>query len=118
MTIRFRSSRKPLASAARSAAGPATRDRLVPVLVAGGLVAAGVLLLRVDPGSAQVPDAAAFGEGRRRGRLRNAALAARDAVRPFAPSNLTDQVGRSLILGGVALLLTRLFDEIAGRGEP
>jgi len=36
-------------------------------------------------------------------------------VQTFAPSNVTDSIGRSLMLGGVALLLARALDEIAGR---
>jgi predicted phage tail protein len=36
-------------------------------------------------------------------------------VQAFAPTNVTDSLGRSLILGGVALLLARVLDEVAGR---
>ena len=33
----------------------------------------------------------------------------------FAPSNVTDSLGRSLLLGGAALLVARVLDEAAGR---
>ncbi|QQA42452.1 hypothetical protein [Pelagovum pacificum] len=96
---------------------PTGRDRLMPVLVAGGLLAAGALLLRVDPGSAQVPSPARYGDAPRGSRFRRAAQASRDTIAPLAPSNLTDSIGRSLVIGGAALILTRFFDELVGRSR-
>ena len=49
------------------------------------------------------------------GRRRRAARKSRDVVAPFAPGNVTDSIGRSLMVGGVALALTRLLDEMSGR---
>jgi hypothetical protein len=36
-------------------------------------------------------------------------------VEAFAPSNITDSLGRSLILGGAALLIARVLDEVGSR---
>lgn len=100
----------------RDRALPASRtERLGPLLFAGGLLAVGAFLLKAKPRFAHVPRAKQFGDLPRRSRLRRAAQTTRDQIEPFAPTNITDQIGRSLILGGVALLATRLLDEMAGR---
>ncbi|WP_417720448.1 hypothetical protein [Salipiger sp.] len=89
------------------------RDRLMPVLFAGGLLAAGAVLLKIKPHFGEVPRASRFGDMAGQGRFRRAASATRDQVEAFAPTNVTDQIGRSLMLGGAALLLTRVLDEVA-----
>ncbi|MBE9638238.1 hypothetical protein IQ782_15400 [Salipiger pacificus] len=91
------------------------RDRLAPIVFAGGLLAIGALLIKAKPRIGHVPQPKQFGDLPRRSRARRAALTTRDHVAPFAPTNVTDSLGRSLMLGGAALLLTRLLDEAAGR---
>ncbi|MBY6003463.1 hypothetical protein KUV62_06075 [Salipiger bermudensis] len=93
---------------------PASRDRLMPVAYAGGLLAIGAALLIAKPRLGHVPPPNRMGDGPRRSRLRRAAQRGRDGVQAFAPTNVTDSLGRSLILGGVALLLARVLDEVAG----
>ncbi|WP_353474459.1 hypothetical protein PVT71_21150 [Salipiger sp. H15] len=95
---------------------PATRrERLAPIVFAGGLLAIGAVLLKAKPRIGHVPAAKQFGDLPRRSRARRMAQTTRDHIEPFAPVNVTDAIGRSLMLGGVALLLTRLLDEAAGR---
>ncbi|MCA0964219.1 hypothetical protein [Salipiger bermudensis] len=94
---------------------PASRDRLMPVAYAGGLLAVGAVLLIAKPRFGQVPPPNRMGDGPRRSRLRRIAQRGRDGIQTFAPTNVTDSLGRSLILGGIALLLARVLDEVAGR---
>lgn len=106
----------PALSEIRDRALPAgRRERLAPLFFAGGLLTLGAILLKTKPRLAQVPAPKQFGTLPRRSRLRRGAMTARDHIEPFAPTNVTDQIGRSLLLGGAALLLTRLLDEAAGR---
>ncbi|WP_226623479.1 hypothetical protein [Alloyangia pacifica] len=91
------------------------RERLAPMLFAGGLLAVGAVLLKTKPRIGHVPEPRQFGNLPRRSKARRAALATRDQVSTFAPTNVTDSLGRSLMIGGAALLLTRLLDEAAGR---
>ncbi|WP_373355887.1 hypothetical protein [Pseudoroseicyclus sp. CXY001] len=94
--------------------GPSREERLVPLAYAGGMLAIGAALLLARPGIGEVPEASPLGHAPRRGRLRRAAHWARDGLQSFAPTNVTDSLGRSLVIGGAALLLTRLLDEVAG----
>ncbi|EEX16583.1 hypothetical protein CSE45_4085 [Citreicella sp. SE45] len=94
---------------------PARRDRLLPVAYAGGMLAIGAALLVAKPKFGHVPQPNRMGDGPRLSRWRRAAQRGRDGVQTFAPANVTDSIGRSLMLGGVALLLARALDEIAGR---
>lgn len=98
-------------------ARPSTRERLAPMAVAAGLIAAGAMLWRAKPSALQMPEAAPLGDAPRRGFLRRAARQSRDGLGHFAPDNLSDSLGRSLVLAGGALLATRLLDEIAGRDD-
>ncbi|MFW2544551.1 hypothetical protein ACN2XU_18095 [Primorskyibacter sp. 2E107] len=93
------------------------RDRIVPIVVGGGLVALGALLLKARPLVGEMPPARQFGDAPEGARWRRAAALARDRVEPFAPASITDQIGKSLMMGGAALLMTRLLDEAAGQGD-
>lgn len=92
-------------------AGP----RLAPVAYGAGMLALGAVLLAAKPRIGNVPNPRHTLDGPDLGRGRRIARAGRDSVGAFAPSNVTDSIGRSLLLGGTALLLTRLFDELSGR---
>ncbi|MFZ5964031.1 hypothetical protein ACOXXX_13860 [Thalassococcus sp. BH17M4-6] len=93
---------------------PASRqERLAPFVYAGGMVAVGLTLLLAKPRIGNVPRSALAGDGPVRSRRRRAAQKSRDVVAPFAPGNVTDSIGRSLLIGGVALGLTRLLDELS-----
>ncbi|QDC08392.1 hypothetical protein FHY55_03650 [Oceanicola sp. D3] len=90
------------------------QSRLVPVAVACGLVAAGALLWRAKPQALQIPDPVPLGANPSHSLLRRVARHSRDSVHKIAPSNISVSLGRSLVIAGGALLLTRLLDEIAG----
>lgn len=90
------------------------KERLAPYVYAGGMLAVGAALLVAKPGIGKVPNPKHGGHGPRRG-VRKAAQVGRDNVQTFAPSNVTDSIGRSLMIGGAALFLTRLLDEMSGR---
>ena len=92
----------------------ASRDRWAPVAYAGGMLAIGAGLLIAQPRVGHVPDPAQAGDAPRNKRLRRAAQVGRDGARAFAPSNVTDSIGRSLLVGGVALIMTRVLDELSG----
>lgn len=89
--------------------------RVAPVAYAAGMLIAGAILLAVKPRLGHVPEPKQMGDGPRKTALRRAAQIGRDNVEVFAPTNVTDSIGRSLLLGGTALLLVRLLDEFAGR---
>ncbi|TNF22160.1 MAG: hypothetical protein EP318_04720 [Rhodobacteraceae bacterium] len=94
---------------------PATAGkRLTPVLYAFGMVAIGAALLVTKPRIGQVPESRLSGDTPARSRLGRAAQRTRDATGTFAPTNVTDSIGRSLLIGGVALILTRVLDEALG----
>ena len=90
-------------------------DRIAPFAYAGGMLALGAALLIANPKIGQVPEARQAGDAPRRSRMRRAAQIGRDGAQSFAPSNVTDSIGRSLMIGGAALLVTRLLDEASGR---
>ncbi len=87
----------------------------MPVLYAGGMLAIGAILLVAKPRIGKVPAPNFRGDLPRRSRWRRAAQLGRDNVGVFAPDNVTDSIGRSLLLGGAALLLSRVLDEAVGR---
>ena len=95
----------------------ARNNRLFPVIYAGGMLAAGLALLIAKPGIGRVPEARQAKDAPGDQRVRRAAQAGRDAAHHFAPTNVTDSIGRSLVIGGAALLLTRLLDEASGRND-
>ena len=88
-------------------------DRLAPLGYAGGMLALGALLVTAKPRIGHVPDPRQAGTAPGAGPLRKAARAGRDSVSVFAPTNVTDSIGRSLLLGGTALLVARLLDEMS-----
>lgn len=92
------------------------RDRVSPFFFGGALLAVGSLLLRASPNIGNVPDPKPYGSSARRSKRRRAAERVRDASASFAPTNLTDQLGKSLMLGGTALIVARLMDEYVGPG--
>ncbi|MGZ9811060.1 hypothetical protein ACXN5S_11400 [Pseudoroseicyclus sp. H15] len=96
---------------------PSNRDRLVPVVYAGGMVALGAAMLAAEPWVGEVPEAKLSGDDKPKGLLRKSARMGRDGAQALAPTNVTDSIGRSLLIGGIALLLTRILDEIVGRGR-
>lgn len=93
---------------------PSTQERLTPFLYAGGMLAIGAVMLIAKPRLGHVPNPSRSGDLPRVSRWRRAAQVSRDNVHSLAPANVTDSIGRSLLLGGAALLLTRLFDEMSG----
>ncbi|WP_226941748.1 hypothetical protein [Pseudooceanicola spongiae] len=93
---------------------PSSKERLAPVLYAGGMLAIGAVMLIAKPRLGHVPNPSRSGDLPRASRWRRAAQVSRDNVQAFAPANVTDSLGRSLLIGGAALLLTRLFDEVSG----
>lgn len=111
----FKSRSRELAESIDADILPASpRDRVAPVAYAGGMLAIGALLVAAKPKIGHVPDPRQAGEVPTRGMFRRAARAGRDSVSVFAPTNVTDSIGRSLLLGGTALLVARLLDEVAG----
>ena len=99
----------------RSRTRPVDSARLLPLAYAGGLLAIGAALLIAKPRIGHVPPPVQMGSAPRSSRWRRAAQKGRDGIQAFAPVNVTDSLGRSLILGGAALLLARLLDELSGR---
>ncbi|SNR46822.1 hypothetical protein [Puniceibacterium sediminis] len=93
----------------------ARRERLSPLLYAGGMLALGAALLIAKPRIGHVPRATLAEGPPTRSHSRRAVQGSRDIIAPFAPSNVTDSIGRSLMIGGVALALTRVLDEMAHR---
>ena len=91
-------------------------DSLAPVAYSAVMLAAGAALLVAKPRLGHVPDPIRNGDLPRRG-LRRAAQVGRDNIRVLAPTNVTDAIGRSLLIGGVALLAARVLDVVAGRDD-
>ena len=110
----FKSRSRELAESLDADVIPASpADRLAPVGYAGGMLAIGALLVATKPRIGHVPDPRQAGTGPGAGVIRKAARAGRDGVSVFAPGNVTDSIGRSLMLGGAALLAARILDEIS-----
>lgn len=92
---------------------PAPRSAVSPVAYGAGMLALGAVLVLSKPRIGAVPEPVQTDDAP--GVLRRLAAAARDGVSAFAPSNVTDSIGRSLVIGGSALILARAFDALAGR---
>ncbi|MCA0205094.1 MAG: hypothetical protein LCH92_12175 [Proteobacteria bacterium] len=92
---------------------PMPRNRPTPGAYGMGMLALGAILLLAKPRIGEVPDPR-LSEEQGPG-LRRLAAGARDGVSVFAPGNVTDSIGRSLMLGGGALLLARALDALARR---
>ncbi|MBV7410924.1 hypothetical protein [Maritimibacter sp. DP1N21-5] len=102
---------------------PATRwldrrasPRLAPLFYGSGMLAVGAWLLVSKPRFGEVPAPRQSDDDGVSGtsRVSRVAKVGRDGVEAFAPTNVTDSIGRSLLLGGAALILTRLLDEVSG----
>ncbi len=91
-----------------------TQNRLVPVAVAAGLVAAGALLWRARPHALDFPDPVPLDNNPKRSIFKRFARKGRDGLRRVAPDNLSVSLGRSMVIAGGALLVTRLLDELSG----
>ncbi|MDQ2095796.1 hypothetical protein [Rhodalgimonas zhirmunskyi] len=91
-----------------------TRDRWMPLAVAGGLALAGVALYRAKPEVLALPEPEVLDEDEQN-HLSRAARRTRDGVARFAPSNIAESLGRSMVIAGVALALTRVLDEVAAK---
>lgn len=94
---------------------PDTAERLLPVALGVGLLAAGAVLWRMKPGALRIPEPAPLHDDSATHGWRRAARKSREGVSKIAPDNLSDSVGRSLVFAGGALLVTRLLDELASR---
>ncbi|WP_172299311.1 hypothetical protein [Pseudoruegeria sp. HB172150] len=93
---------------------PAT-ERIVPVAIAAGLLTAGALLWRARPSALEIPDPAPLEDLKDPGFMQRAARKSRDGVSKIAPGNLGVTIGRSMVIAGGAILITRLLDEVASR---
>lgn len=89
-------------------------ERLKPLAVGAGLLAAGVLLWRYPPTALNIPDPLPLNETPHRSFWRRAARRSRDGVAKVAPANIGVSLGRSLVIAGTALMITRVLDELAG----
>ncbi|MBU2961720.1 hypothetical protein KO516_13030 [Citreicella sp. C3M06] len=94
---------------------PSRRERLAPLAYAGGLLAIGAALLVAKPRIGNVPASMLSKDAPKGSRWRRAAQVGRDGASTFAPTNVTDSIGRSLMIGGAALVIARLLDEAVGK---
>ncbi|GAB1379990.1 hypothetical protein [Pararhodobacter aggregans] len=94
---------------------PAPRSGVSPVTYGAGMLALGAVLVLAKPRIGAVPEPVQDGDEPRG--LRRLAAAARDGISVYAPTNVTDSLGRSLLIGGGALILARAFDALAGRRQ-
>ncbi|WP_102107714.1 hypothetical protein [Oceaniglobus roseus] len=94
-------------------APPPPSSRVSPALVSLGLIGLGALLWRSKPSLMDMPDPVPLGDHADDTLLRRAARRSRDGVSRIAPGNLGVSLGRSMVVAGAAMLLTRLLDEIA-----
>ncbi|GAA4217898.1 hypothetical protein J4E08_14960 [Sagittula sp. NFXS13] len=94
---------------------PSKRARMSPLVYGAGMIAAGLLLKKVNPRFGTLPNPLQYGASRKKSRGVKAATFARDRAANFAPGNVTTKLGKSLILGGAAMLTARILDEAVGR---
>ncbi len=102
-------------STLKTRATPAVQDRMIPVAVGLGLLAVGTLMWRYPPSALALPDPEPIEDVDEDSRWRRAVQKSRDGVAHIAPSNLGVSLGRSMVIGGAALLITRLLDELGAR---
>jgi hypothetical protein len=89
---------------------PRISDRLLPVISGVALMIAGTALSIWRPGFLDLPKpvrskSATSGFGR-------AVEVSRDGLMDIAPDNVTDTIGRSLAITGMALILIGAFDAV------
>ncbi|MFW2588924.1 hypothetical protein [Sagittula sp. SSi028] len=94
--------------------GPSKHERLQPLLYGAGLLAVGTLLIKLKPRFGVAPNPIVH-SARTQSKRRKAAAFARDRAAGLAPGNVTDKLGKSLVLGGVAMMTARLLDEALAR---
>lgn len=92
--------------------------REAPLLAAGALIVAGVLLMRSDPEALAMPRrrgslASARRRYRRGDRVGAVAQETRDRVADLLPSNLAAGIGRSVLFAGIGIVLARVLDRLA-----
>ncbi|WP_425052984.1 hypothetical protein [Psychromarinibacter sp. S121] len=96
-----------------SVSEPATK-RLLPLAIGAGLLAAGAFLWRTKPQALNIPDPMPMDDSKQSNALQRAVRKSRDGVSLVAPDNLGVSVGRSMVIAGTALMVTRLLDELSG----
>ncbi len=84
--------------------------RLKPIVYGGALAGVGYLLLKAKPAFGEMPETH-VSKRKRRSKASKAARFARDGAKTLAPGNLTDKMGKSLLIGGIAMVAARLLDE-------
>jgi hypothetical protein len=87
-------------------------DRWKPIVYGGALAGVGLLLLKVSPSVGEMPKAS-LSKGTSNSRRSKVARVARDGAEQLAPGNVTDKLGRSLLIGGLAMISARLLDELS-----
>ena len=96
--------------------------REAPLLAAGALIVAGMLLLRSDPETLSMPRrrgtlASARRRFRRGDRVGAVAQETRDRVADVLPSNLAAGIGRSVLFAGIGIVLARVLDRLADEAD-
>ena len=86
-------------------------DRVLPMLAGLGIMATGALLSRKQPSVLDLPSPVAKG-GAPSNRAGAAAARVRDGASTAAPGNLGSSIGRSLMIGGAAMMIARVLDEV------
>lgn len=84
-----------------------------PLLLGAGLVGLGVLLRVLRPRALDLPRRDTPLRRPRNASRGEVARFARDGITEVLPDNLSDSVGRSLLLIGAGLIVARALDEIA-----
>ena len=88
-------------------------DRLLPIAIGAGLLAAGALLWRAKPRALDFPEPAPLKDSSSASLYQRAVRKSRDSVKVIAPDNLGVSLGRSMVIAGAALVVTRLLDELS-----
>ena len=94
---------------------PSKRARISPLVYGAGMIGVGLLLKKVNPRFGDMPNPLQYGGTQKHSKRIKAATFARDRAANFSPSNLTTKLGKSLMIGGTAMLAARLLDEAVGR---
>lgn len=86
--------------------------RLLPMLTGLGVMAVGAVMSRRTLSALDMPSPVARGAAPD-SRTGAAVARLRDGASSAAPGNLGAQIGRSLMIGGAAMIVARVLDEIA-----